>query len=494
MNYKKKFLLLNIITLFIFRGIVVFSAGGSGGTTSSDFLKIGIGARPIAMGNAFSAMADEVSTLNYNPAGLANLYRHQFHYIYESLPEGMNYNYLAYAHTLGNIGTIATSIGIMDYGDIVQTTLLDPFGNSGGKITGRDLLFTLAYARTILPRTALGIQVKYIEEKLAETKSGAAVVDLGVLYYLPSYNLSLAATLQNVGTKMKFYSKKERMPFTVRFGSAYRAYLDRLRITLDAHNEIGTGWNYNAGGEFWVVPHLLAFRTGFDSSHDFGSGVTAGAGLHYNDFRLDYAFVPTYSFGNSHKVSGTLDFGAGYAPTLLPPPEERVKSQEMPDIERRSEGREETRLETEVPRLTAINTDELNRITPSFEEVKSTYSESLEELENSAMEAYEKADYKGAENLFRQILDKKPDHFNAAYNLAVVYYQLHRWTLAVDAFKTALRINPYSLEANLFIGLAYYQIDDFIDAKRAFERALEIDPSNSTARNNLDVLKSMYPE
>ena len=37
------------------------------------FLKIGTGARPEAMGGAYTALADDVSALHYNPAGLSSV-------------------------------------------------------------------------------------------------------------------------------------------------------------------------------------------------------------------------------------------------------------------------------------------------------------------------------------------------------------------------------------------------------------------------------------
>ena len=43
------------------------------GTTAFAFTKIGVGARPVAMGGAFVGLADDITALYYNPAGLAGL-------------------------------------------------------------------------------------------------------------------------------------------------------------------------------------------------------------------------------------------------------------------------------------------------------------------------------------------------------------------------------------------------------------------------------------
>src|SRR5207302_10246043 len=43
------------------------------GTSGAAFLKIGPGARPAAMGEAFTGVADDIHAIYWNPAGLATL-------------------------------------------------------------------------------------------------------------------------------------------------------------------------------------------------------------------------------------------------------------------------------------------------------------------------------------------------------------------------------------------------------------------------------------
>ncbi len=39
--------------------------------TGFTFMKVGVGARPVAMGQAFTGVADDANALFYNPAGLS---------------------------------------------------------------------------------------------------------------------------------------------------------------------------------------------------------------------------------------------------------------------------------------------------------------------------------------------------------------------------------------------------------------------------------------
>src|SRR6266576_7205484 len=45
------------------------------GTTAAEFLLLGAGARGLALGGAFAALATDISALYYNPAGIAQMTR-----------------------------------------------------------------------------------------------------------------------------------------------------------------------------------------------------------------------------------------------------------------------------------------------------------------------------------------------------------------------------------------------------------------------------------
>ena len=67
---KKFITLLIIITL---QAVSIAGDFSKVGTTSAQFLKIGVGARAMGLGGSFTALANDVSTLYWNPAGITNL-------------------------------------------------------------------------------------------------------------------------------------------------------------------------------------------------------------------------------------------------------------------------------------------------------------------------------------------------------------------------------------------------------------------------------------
>jgi hypothetical protein len=60
-------------SVVIFGFAVAGPAAGQHFTSGADFLLIGSGARSEGMGGAFTAVADDVNALTFNPAGLALL-------------------------------------------------------------------------------------------------------------------------------------------------------------------------------------------------------------------------------------------------------------------------------------------------------------------------------------------------------------------------------------------------------------------------------------
>src|SRR5437762_897418 len=95
----------------------VASAGSSGGTSGGEALSIPVGARAIAMGEAYTAMADDVSSLYWNPAGIAILNQSEASFMYSQWLKDLTYNNASVAVPLEN-GGIGASLSYLSYGNI----------------------------------------------------------------------------------------------------------------------------------------------------------------------------------------------------------------------------------------------------------------------------------------------------------------------------------------------------------------------------------------
>ena len=62
-----------ISTIFLIIISSLINAQSNVATTSAAFLEIGPGARSIGMGSAFVSVADDASSIYWNPAGIVNI-------------------------------------------------------------------------------------------------------------------------------------------------------------------------------------------------------------------------------------------------------------------------------------------------------------------------------------------------------------------------------------------------------------------------------------
>ena len=273
--------------------------------TALSFLKMGVGARANAMGNAFGALVDDASAVYWNPASIAKLTRPEFFVMHNEyiLDTRMEYGAMVYPynkhHTFG-IGV--TYLGI---DDIPVTTLTSPTG-TGDNASARDLAVTLSYATTFTPYgISLGLSVKYFREELYRVTAGGLLVDVAL--NLPQYikNLDISLVGQNLGAgRSNFDVDKFDAPNNFKLGFAYRIphplVEDKLLFTYD-FNTVDQ-FTSNAGVEY-NYKKFVFLRAGWDQAVDVGTGATFGAGVKYKDFNFDYAYVPMGEFGSTHRVS-----------------------------------------------------------------------------------------------------------------------------------------------------------------------------------------------
>ena len=93
------------------------------GTTTANFLEIGVGSGPTAMGDAQVALADDVSSIYWNPAGLASLKKPSVVFMLQPWLIDINMLFTGGAVVIPGIGNIGFGITQMDYGEMDVTTL-----------------------------------------------------------------------------------------------------------------------------------------------------------------------------------------------------------------------------------------------------------------------------------------------------------------------------------------------------------------------------------
>jgi len=283
------------------------------GTTAAGFLKLGAGARAIALGEAYSAMADEASALYWNPAALTRIHRHSATFMHAAYIDSSFFDYGAYALRLSEAGVLGTGFQYLSAGSLAGT---DDAGTDIGYFRPNDLAVTLGYARRIesLDGLSFGLNAKLIQSQIINTARTGAV-DLGALSPpLLRERLRLAFTVVNLGGKMRFEREAENLPLAMRVGGSYRireAWSAALDVGLPRDND-----PYVALGTEYLLPVTgvmkLAGRAGFNSRSigdlDGFSAFSFGIGFMERVLALDYAIVPVGSLGLAHRVSVSCKF------------------------------------------------------------------------------------------------------------------------------------------------------------------------------------------
>ena len=271
-------------------------AGNRSGTVSEQFLKLSTSARAIAMGGAQVAVAEGVSSIAFNPAGMLSVDNVGFGATYTAWFADIQHSYIGVVKNLQGFGAIGVSLTSLTTGDMIETTPAFPEG-TGRLFRASDFAFSLAYARQVTDQFRVGLNGKIIKSYLFNTEvSGSSFAfDIGTLYDIPILRSHIGVSLTNIGKDMTFLQETYSLPTALRFGilvDVLKQENNNFITTLQIIRANDANEQYNFGAEY-VFGDVFAVRGGWKFAYD-QEGVTGGFGLKVNGFglnsKLDYAF------------------------------------------------------------------------------------------------------------------------------------------------------------------------------------------------------------
>jgi hypothetical protein len=278
------------------------------GTTSFPLLKLGSGARPAALGEAFVALADDASCLAYNPAGMSRLLHGEIQATHTEWLKGFRYENLGSFFSLNEGGMLGGSISAliapaMSSAEQVAETA-DPSLNYilGGEFTPLDFAGTLSYSRPLAPGLLGGGSLKILAESLDRRTALGLACDAGVLYQTGLEGLSLGMAIQNLGLPASAGGQGFYPPLLLRAGSALRFLKDQGKLALEADLAADAAPVLALGAE-WDFDAILQPRLGYRYNQGFNPW-SAGLGVRLGTWGLDFAAVPAGDLGLAYR--GTL--------------------------------------------------------------------------------------------------------------------------------------------------------------------------------------------
>ncbi len=342
MNLIKR--LLAALVLVIFAAGLSYGQVRKTGLTGAAFLKVGVGARAVALGSATTSLLGDVNQMFWNPAGIAlSNEQWQATFTYNRWIADLGHNAGAIAHNFGNLGTIGIgfiSLGVSDIvadRDVVPSFLLATFQpydtETGSTYSYLDLAMQATWARNFSDRLALGASVKYIRQSIDNVSTSSVAFDFGSTYKIGFRNAVIGARLNNLGKDLKFYDIASPLPLVFSVGASIDLFqAEQSIVTLmvdatkpqDADQMIFTGGEYSfnkmvsvrGGWKFNYSGVTDTKRNEFDQriidAPRTEEGISLGGGVKIpmgeNRILVDYAFTEFGILDATHRFSVNVSF------------------------------------------------------------------------------------------------------------------------------------------------------------------------------------------
>ncbi|MCP4482157.1 MAG: UPF0164 family protein [bacterium] len=288
--------ILCIIFILTFK---LFAAEGAG-TKSMEFLNIPVGARPVGMGESYTAVSDDIFGILWNPAGLFNLESEEISFTYNQYIEDIHQGYIAFASPQYQYGGFASSLLYLKTSGIEE---YDKYDNRHGTFATYSMAYILSYIKK-LDNLGIGVNVKLLEEKLYKKKYTGEALDLGAKYILNDY-LSFGAAILNISQGVKYHTKREDLPLIKKIGTSFNYNTTTLALDYiqdEYKSQIAIGAEYH-------FMNTLYLRCGYKTSEDLAEGIRLGFGLNIKNAQFDYALTRYENFGWMNQFSLTFKIG-----------------------------------------------------------------------------------------------------------------------------------------------------------------------------------------
>jgi len=300
------------------------------GISAFQFLKLGVGARGVGMGESFVAVANDASALSWNPAGLVQGTDDEVIVSHTEYVADIDHDFLGVAYHLSASDVVGASFGSLHMKDMEVTTETQPLG-TGRYFTFGDVAFGLTYSRKMTDQFSFGATVRYVEETLDVLKMRSVMVDLGTFYWTGLGSTRFAVVITNFGADVAPRGTVEHpsgettstfqafsLPTVFRLGFAFEPIEDEQNrltasVQLNHPNDnaehlrfgIEYGWQNTAflrmGLKRTIGQKLLGEDATSEESYALGAGVRVP--VLGKSVAADYAFAQFGRLGAVHRIS-----------------------------------------------------------------------------------------------------------------------------------------------------------------------------------------------
>lgn len=302
--------------------IMAIAARAQDSRTGYNFLKLPVSAHAAALGgDNISIIEDDESMIFNNPALLSSVSDKTINLNYMNYMSGANTASAAFNRIIKERASVAASAQFIDYGKMKE---MDENNVQTGEFSAKDISIAGYFSYMLTERIAGGITAKFVTSYIGDYNSIAMGIDLGLNYYDPDKEWSVSLVAKNLGGQLKAYDDQyDRMPIDVQLGASKRfAHMPfRISATLVDLNHldykfinhlvmgadiiisptiwVGVGYNFRRANEMKI--------TEADGSSSHGAGLSFGAGINLERFKLNLAY------GKYHVSSSSILVNLAYS-------------------------------------------------------------------------------------------------------------------------------------------------------------------------------------
>ena len=482
-----------ILILIVLTLLVNVAFAGDAGQES--LFITGAGARALGMGGAFTSVADDASTIFYNPAGLGSIPNHEFTLMHATFFEGTQYNYIGWVYPTLKLGGFG--IGLMRVGtdDIIRRNNYIDIGSFGFS----NLQLLLSYGNRIHEKISLGTNFKIVYQSIDHYSDYGLALDFGIKAQLTEHISTGFIARDIVPAEIKLISTKESFPTSIVGGLSYKNSFYDDMIDFIAAFEIEKNENrsfkVHAGSEL-TFSNKYSLRAGYDRDN-----ISFGLGYIYNNLLIDYTYKVLDYIDDSHRFS--LSFLIGH--TVKQRQQSQIKKQEsigsrlIIDEKAKSFELYKAKADGFFYQLqfdsalsyynSALAFDEDN------EEIKNIIftieytirNEKLSELENIQKEFEISTTVNNYLLQTRNFYSKK--NYLAALDMLGLVFEIDLNNSEAIQLKQQIDISIESeIKDNLEMAKIAGETGKLITAIEAYTRILQLDPNNVDARNGRDAI------
>lgn len=275
-----------------------FSQAGNSGLS---FLKIGVGARSLAMGDIMTLDKPDPSSLYHNPASMGLSNHSMLMLMHREWVEDTRIEYFGALIPVGKF-RFGVGINLTSVDNIEIRTVPGP---SQGTFSSKNSTLGLS-ASYGFDNISFGFTGKFLYEKFLIDEATGYALDIGAIYNTP-WMFQIGLAINNIGSMNALRIESSKLPTMIRIGGSTAFNIKDINSAIVAVTEFVSVFreqksHIHIGTEF-CYQDMFSLRAGIQTNYQ-SRFFSTGVGFKYNIFAVDYAFVPfEYDFGSTHTIS-----------------------------------------------------------------------------------------------------------------------------------------------------------------------------------------------